>query len=357
MSKKFKTPKYLDLDDLTFMLKYLCSGDRRPSWCQLNPLPQIISVVLFGGDSSDIPRIDIAMRIAHFNEEISIESLYDRFMHTLNDRQEIEKGDLKYIAHQGIEHLFSYSEYLRSRELLSENHFDSFMRPHRVTPYDIVGLDCEMVETTAGDEIGRISLVDENSQVIYDKFVRSEHKVIDYRTQFSGLTRENTEGGISHSEAVKEILEGFIGTNTTLIGHGLDNDLKYLNLYLEKIVDTSYVYLSSCGFKVNLGILCKKYLGYEIQKGEHDSIDDASCCIKLIQRRIKQVKSFLYGKREIFVSKDKRVQFKKCKTVEEVRNVSGYKIVLFEDDAKRIDFIPRRVENTQKKRKTNHITL
>ena len=53
-----------------------------------------------------------------------------------------------------------------------------------------MAIDCEMVETKGGrDEVAHVSVVS-RSGVLYDKYVRPEGEITDYRTAFSGITPE-----------------------------------------------------------------------------------------------------------------------------------------------------------------------
>lgn len=66
-------------------------------------------------------------------------------------------------------------------------------------PSDLMAIDCEMVETKGGrDEVAHVSVVS-RSGVLYDKYVRPEGEITDYRTAFSGITpeiiRNCTNGG------------------------------------------------------------------------------------------------------------------------------------------------------------------
>eukprot|EP00069_Balaena_mysticetus_P015034 bmy_09056T0 len=61
---------------------------------------------------------------------------------------------------------------------------------------DVVAMDCEMVGLGPFKESGlaRCSLVDYHGTVLYDKFIRPEGEITDYRTPVSGITVQNMEG-------------------------------------------------------------------------------------------------------------------------------------------------------------------
>jgi RNA exonuclease 4 len=53
----------------------------------------------------------------------------------------------------------------------------------------IVSVDCEMVGVNkTQDALARVSIVNYNGHVLYDKYVRPEDSVTDYRTWVSGIT-------------------------------------------------------------------------------------------------------------------------------------------------------------------------
>ena len=56
------------------------------------------------------------------------------------------------------------------------------------TPY--VALDCEMVgvEPNNTDALARVSIVNYNGHVLYDKYVRPSGYITDFRTWVSGIT-------------------------------------------------------------------------------------------------------------------------------------------------------------------------
>uniref|UniRef100_A0A671EN29 Interferon stimulated exonuclease 20 n=1 Tax=Rhinolophus ferrumequinum TaxID=59479 RepID=A0A671EN29_RHIFE len=60
---------------------------------------------------------------------------------------------------------------------------------------EVVSMDCEMVGVGPHQESGlaRCSLVDINGDVLYDKFIRPEGQITNYRTRVSGITRQHME--------------------------------------------------------------------------------------------------------------------------------------------------------------------
>lgn len=58
----------------------------------------------------------------------------------------------------------------------------------------IFALDCEMVYTTNGSELARLSVVDESFNTVIDMVVQPTNPVIDCNTEFSGLTKKDLAG-------------------------------------------------------------------------------------------------------------------------------------------------------------------
>ncbi|GFS11039.1 interferon stimulated exonuclease gene 20kDa-like 2 [Elysia marginata] len=73
-----------------------------------------------------------------------------------------------------------------------------------------VAVDCEMVGTGPKGKnsvLGRCSIVDYRGNVVYDKFVRPELPVTDYRTRWSGIRPSDLKGAMSTADALAEIYE------------------------------------------------------------------------------------------------------------------------------------------------------
>lgn len=47
-----------------------------------------------------------------------------------------------------------------------------------------------MCLTNNGSEVSRVSIVDENGEVVYDEIVLPQHEITDYLTIYSGITEE-----------------------------------------------------------------------------------------------------------------------------------------------------------------------
>lgn len=148
----------------------------------------------------------------------------------------------------------------------------------------IAALDCEMVYTTAGLSIARLTLVDAEGKVILDEYLIPNGLVVDYVTRWSGIR----EGDLAKAkwnlaDFQQNVLGDYIDGNTSehvfpyfiddefdgappqvLIGHGLENDLKALRLVprIGQVIDTAALYPHPRGlpYRYSLKILTKEHL-------------------------------------------------------------------------------------------------
>lgn len=155
----------------------------------------------------------------------------------------------------------------------------------------VVALDCEMVGVgpMKVSVLARVSIVNYRGLCVFDTFVKVEEPVTDYRTEFSGIRREDLESkeALPFGEVrtrVRKILSRAI-----LVGHGLENDLAVLNLSKAPslIRDTSlyfpFMAQSSDGTlrARRLRDLVWEKFGVVIQSGEHNSMEDAWAAMSL----------------------------------------------------------------------------
>ena len=160
----------------------------------------------------------------------------------------------------------------------------------------ILGIDCEMCETVAGEELIRVSIMGIDHQVLLDAFVFPEHPVIDYRTDIHGLSEKDLTNAESFANIRSKILD-LVSSETILIGHSLEKDLRVLKLVHLKVFDTAIHFpMTKCASpfqKRKLVDLVDEYLKRTMRANTiHDSVEDARACIDLARRKIKKGPTF-----------------------------------------------------------------
>ncbi|KAG4303081.1 hypothetical protein PCK1_000747 [Pneumocystis canis] len=152
-------------------------------------------------------------------------------------------------------------------------------------------IDCEMIYTTGGMELARITIYDINENLLLDNLIKPKNKVIDFNTRWSGITSlENAK--ISLSELHHILFTKLKLCNSTiLIGHGLENDLIAIRLIHKRIIDTAILFQDEKRpqHKYSLKYLAKKYLNRKIQTNimnGHDSKEDAQATLDLLRYKI-----------------------------------------------------------------------
>jgi RNA exonuclease 4 len=168
---------------------------------------------------------------------------------------------------------------------------------------DVIALDCEMVgvgEDGRRSILARVSVVNEDGNVVLDTFVAPTEHVTDYRTAVSGVRAQDLRGAPPFKEIQRkmaDILRGRI-----LVGHALKNDLRALLLdHPRRATRDTATYrpltrplrsreraqadgIARGRGSRSLKELCARELGLEIQAGEHSSVDDARAALLLYQK-------------------------------------------------------------------------
>lgn len=153
--------------------------------------------------------------------------------------------------------------------------------------YGVYALDGEMVFTSQGLELCKVTVVGVDGRLVYESYVQPDSPIVDYNTRFSGVSAKDLKRGPTKSlRDVQNDLLGFVNANTILIGHGLENDLRALKLVHMTVIDTSLVYPHYFGmpFRRSLKSVVHSYLNREIQAENcgHDSYEDARACVELM---------------------------------------------------------------------------
>lgn len=90
--------------------------------------------------------------------------------------------------------------------------------------------DCEMSYSVAGLELTRVTLVGVDGTRVFDEVVKPEWRLVDANTRFSGVTEEQIRDAKLSFGDVWERVGKFVGKDTIMIGHGLENDLKAMRV-------------------------------------------------------------------------------------------------------------------------------
>ncbi|GAB2284449.1 hypothetical protein Dimus_018900 [Dionaea muscipula] len=151
-----------------------------------------------------------------------------------------------------------------------------------------LAMDCEMVGVSSDGSksaLGRVTLVNKWGNVVYDEFVRPVERVVDFRSEISGIRPRNLYKAKDFQVAQKKVAE--LITGRILVGHALRNDLRALLLSHPKkdMRDTSeYPPFLKEKRRKALRHIASEFLGVQIQKGEHCPIEDARAAMMLYQK-------------------------------------------------------------------------
>lgn len=163
-----------------------------------------------------------------------------------------------------------------------------------------VAIDCEMVGVGPEGKtssLARISLVNFHGQVILDKYVRPAERIVDYRTEYSGIRPHHMKDAVSLYDVQEEVCRVLAGK--ILVGHSLVNDFRVLLLNHPRRMtrDTAkYRPFRSLarGKTPSLKRLAQEVLGLVIQEGEHDSVDDARVAMLLYRAHKDPWENYLF---------------------------------------------------------------
>lgn len=158
----------------------------------------------------------------------------------------------------------------------------------------IFGMDCEMVLTSMGSELARITLVELVSfddghlttTTVLDTLVKPENPVKDYLTRHSGITAELLEPISTRLVQVQAALFLFLRPNDILVGHSLENDLMATHFIHPRIIDTALAFRPrNKRTKFSLRHMSAYLLKKTIQQGSHCSQEDAEATLELAIRK------------------------------------------------------------------------
>ncbi|CAG9786723.1 unnamed protein product [Diatraea saccharalis] len=151
----------------------------------------------------------------------------------------------------------------------------------------VYAVDAEMCYTTAGFELASIAFIAVDGHIVYKEYVKPTSPVVDCNTRFSGIRPRDLQTAEKTLKDVQNDILGFVGTDTILIGHALENDLRALKLLHSAVVDTSDLYPHARGFPLrrSLRSLSIEVLGRPVRNrksGGHSPVEDARAALDLV---------------------------------------------------------------------------
>lgn len=154
-------------------------------------------------------------------------------------------------------------------------------------------VDCEFCDAASGKVLTRVSIVDFQENVIYDTFVKPAEDIVDYKTQYSGITEEILKDVTTTLQDVQSHILSIVSSSDVLIGHSLESDLNVLKIRHPRLIDSALIYDHHMGYphKPGLRSLTDQYLGRKIQQGEangtgHSSVEDLIASLDLIKLKL-----------------------------------------------------------------------
>ncbi|KAH9938182.1 ribonuclease H-like protein [Fomitopsis serialis] len=175
-----------------------------------------------------------------------------------------------------VRHPFSYTRGSGPPDEVREDGHSTQADIEADTTLDIVALDCEMVYTTGGMRVARVSVVDSTGKEVFDELVKMDDgvDVIDYNTRFSGITAE------AHAAALLPL---------TAIRRSLDALISSKRMVHHRCIDTVVLFPHQAGppYRRALRALVKEHLGQTIQEGGgtvgHSSVEDSVATLDLVR--------------------------------------------------------------------------
>lgn len=156
----------------------------------------------------------------------------------------------------------------------------------------VYAFDCEMVQIAHGvSALARMTLVNAISEeVVVDMLVKPTVPIVDYVTRFSGITEAMLQEVKATLPDAQKVLLKYLTEDAYVVGHSLENDFKACKMIPRcHVLDTAHLFPHPGGppYKNALRFLANHYLKCNIQSGEHDSVEDALVCARLLGLKLK----------------------------------------------------------------------
>ncbi|GAA5826583.1 hypothetical protein JCM11251_002437 [Rhodosporidiobolus azoricus] len=161
---------------------------------------------------------------------------------------------------------------------------------------DVAAFDCELIYTTSGMSLARVTVISSSGSILLDEHVRppiSSH-ILDLNTRFSGVQQADLDKAVLDVQGVRKALAQFMDEGTVLVGHGVENDLRALRLVHMRVIDTAILFPHPNGgtWRHSLRNLTKDILGKFIQQDDptigHSAKDDAEAALELVRWKVKK---------------------------------------------------------------------
>jgi PAB-dependent poly(A)-specific ribonuclease subunit 2 len=132
----------------------------------------------------------------------------------------------------------------------------------------------------------------EPGEPFIDDYIAATEPVVDYLTNFSGISAGDLDPHTSMHHLVSRKIAYkklwiLLNLGCMFLGHGLTRDFRVINIHVPKdqVIDTShYFFLKEYKRKLGLSFLSWFLLNEKIQQETHDSIEDARTALKLYQK-------------------------------------------------------------------------
>ncbi|MDP2438645.1 MAG: exonuclease domain-containing protein, partial [archaeon] len=185
----------------------------------------------------------------------------------------------------------------------------SFQVPERLPEKgELIAIDIECVvnshlipleEVHSTFQIGHFSLArvsviherDEDGMPILDDYIEAQEEVENYLTRYSGIEEGNLDPHVSehHVLPLKYCyvkLRNLIDRGAIFVGHGLQQDLQIMNLYVcpSQIIDTVGLFRLKNQRNIKLAVLTRFLLASNIQEHTHCSIEDARSAMQVYRK-------------------------------------------------------------------------
>ncbi|GAA5942194.1 uncharacterized protein JCM15063_002039 [Sporobolomyces koalae] len=161
---------------------------------------------------------------------------------------------------------------------------------------EIVALDCELFYTTAGLSLARLTVVAADGSLLYDSHVMPppSSTVVDLNTRYSGILESDLAKADKGLEQVRQELARWVGPETIIVGHGVENDLRALRLVHDQVIDTAILFPHPNGGTWRYALrnltkdILKKFIQDSVSTIGHSAKDDAEAALELVRWKVMQ---------------------------------------------------------------------